>query len=614
MGDSTCFMQPFSYASGLPGEQSEGNPIHALQQSISFGRFVTDSVSWDKWSVSSHNRYVEEAEKFSRPGSVAQKKAFFEAHYKEIAARKAAALLEQQANAALADAAKPRCEVGLRNPTCYEFPAGVSSSQTILGESREVQEDNNKAGSAIEGSEIVWNVEVKETRVIEEIKEVNRSKEDEGADLVTEAQVDANDYVAEQLLGQLEDVDGRKEVNEIEQSWTLEMEKPLLKNDEADLATEAQVHITGYVAEELSGQLENVYNHEEVMEIEQSGTPEMEKPLLKNSADQGVLVSKKKSAGFSLKSVVCLQASSSPSTPVKSTTTALSWKERGATPTGSKSKQDCMYRTRTTPKQLLHGNLTPVRELKRRTPTFPGKTASSRIGVNSYKLNKECQTPLKTPTMVHANRVLKHSLVTPQSANRRTPRDGSAVETLNTGPKRRSLARDCSKFLSACKNKLQSPSLSTPFRLRTEERAARRKEKLEEKFNADEKEKVQLQKKVKEKAESEMRKFRQSFCFKARPLPDFYKEKTMPPGDGHMKKPPGACPQTPKSGKKPTTTTTAVQSTSFQPCQRPLFDSNNNNNNVSKQVQGKNHRLLFPKPSRSALIAHENRSPNIQLA
>lgn len=34
----------------------------------------------------------------------------------------------------------------------------------------------------------------------------------------------------------------------------------------------------------------------------------------------------------------------------------------------------------------------------------------------------------------------------------------------------------CSKFLSACRNKLQSPNSFTPFRLRTEERAARRKE------------------------------------------------------------------------------------------------------------------------------------------
>jgi small-conductance mechanosensitive channel len=63
---------------------------------------MTESLAWEKWSSFSHNRYVEEAERFSKPGSVAQKKAFFEAHYKKLAAQKAAAaaLLEQQNNAA----------------------------------------------------------------------------------------------------------------------------------------------------------------------------------------------------------------------------------------------------------------------------------------------------------------------------------------------------------------------------------------------------------------------------------------------------------------------------------------------------------------------------------
>lgn len=79
-------------------------------------------------------------------------------------------------------------------------------------------------------------------------------------------------------------------------------------------------------------------------------------------------------------------------------------------------------------------------------------------------------------------------------------------------------------------------------------------QKLEERFNADEAQKVQLHTKLKvgsqgkltprlvrswgqsklfkfdrlnvqEKAETEIRRIRQSFCFKARPLPDFYKER-----------------------------------------------------------------------------------------
>ncbi|KAL6983596.1 hypothetical protein U1Q18_016978 [Sarracenia purpurea var. burkii] len=60
-----------------------------LEVSVSFGRFENDSLSWEKWSSFSPNKYLEEAGKFSTPGSVAQKKAYFEAHYKKIAAQKA---------------------------------------------------------------------------------------------------------------------------------------------------------------------------------------------------------------------------------------------------------------------------------------------------------------------------------------------------------------------------------------------------------------------------------------------------------------------------------------------------------------------------------------------
>lgn len=73
----------------------QDNTVHALSQSISFGKFMTENLEWGKWSSFSHKKYVEEAEKYSRPGSVAQKKAFFEAHYKRIAEAKKAATEEQ---------------------------------------------------------------------------------------------------------------------------------------------------------------------------------------------------------------------------------------------------------------------------------------------------------------------------------------------------------------------------------------------------------------------------------------------------------------------------------------------------------------------------------------
>ncbi|XP_011042331.1 PREDICTED: uncharacterized protein LOC105138040 [Populus euphratica] len=114
MGESACLMRSFSHPSSASREAKEGNPILALTESISFGRFMSESLAWEKWSTFSHNRFLEEVEQFSKPGSVAQKKAYFEAYYKKRAAMKAAALLEQ-ANAASNDV--PEVEAADKAPS-----------------------------------------------------------------------------------------------------------------------------------------------------------------------------------------------------------------------------------------------------------------------------------------------------------------------------------------------------------------------------------------------------------------------------------------------------------------------------------------------------------------
>ncbi|CAN6831885.1 unnamed protein product [Brassica oleracea] len=80
MGESAVLFHSYSFAAPLSRHEShEDNTIHALSQSVSFGRFTTESLEWGKWSSFSHKKYVDEAEKYSQPGSVAQKKAFFDA-------------------------------------------------------------------------------------------------------------------------------------------------------------------------------------------------------------------------------------------------------------------------------------------------------------------------------------------------------------------------------------------------------------------------------------------------------------------------------------------------------------------------------------------------------
>ncbi|XP_027347100.1 protein WVD2-like 7 [Abrus precatorius] len=59
----------------------QADSIHS--GSISFGRFENEPLSWERRSSFSHNRYLEEVEKCSKPGSVIEKKAYFEAHFKK---------------------------------------------------------------------------------------------------------------------------------------------------------------------------------------------------------------------------------------------------------------------------------------------------------------------------------------------------------------------------------------------------------------------------------------------------------------------------------------------------------------------------------------------------
>ncbi|KAL5229251.1 hypothetical protein ABZP36_017516 [Zizania latifolia] len=62
--------------------------------SISFGRFELESLSWEKWSVFTNDKRLEEFGKFN--GLVAQKKAYFEEYYKRIRELKASQQQNQQ--------------------------------------------------------------------------------------------------------------------------------------------------------------------------------------------------------------------------------------------------------------------------------------------------------------------------------------------------------------------------------------------------------------------------------------------------------------------------------------------------------------------------------------
>ncbi|KAG6759079.1 hypothetical protein POTOM_035546 [Populus tomentosa] len=176
MGESACLMRSFSHPSSASREAKEGNPILVLTESISFGRFMSESLAWEKWSTFSHNRFLEEVEQFSKPGSVAQKKAYFEAYYKKRAAMKAAALLEQ-ANAASNDV--PEVEAADKAPSSSQpmiFDAGLVHSSDANAFYADGRMDNSQ-NAKVEGDEVIGekNVEVENSIHVANSKQIENA-------------------------------------------------------------------------------------------------------------------------------------------------------------------------------------------------------------------------------------------------------------------------------------------------------------------------------------------------------------------------------------------------------------------------------------------------------
>ncbi|CAN1321912.1 Protein WVD2-like 7 [Linum perenne] len=488
MGETaTCLMlhhhqQPFSYAAGIstdPKQLQGSNLISSLAgtQSVSFGRFTSESLSWEKWSSFSHNKYVEEAEKFSRPGSVAEKKAFFEAHYRNLAARKAAAAAAKAAEEAAAAAME------------------ANSVENCL-----------------------------------EKEESEPSKEDETNPPPENQDVDGGCLKMEALT-QVERKEDANRGTEVEAPT--QMEKPLLKD------------------------------------------------FISNTNDSdSAMMKKRPSVSFSRTLVFGKAASSSSKVAASSPANrpAAAGSASSATPMSKKS----------TPKSTHNNkamNFTPVREINRLTSTIIRKIDGCSRASKSSAKDFSTVTPLRTPTVAFTRDESKHPQTTPQSESwrARTPLHPSATtESKTVRPRWHFLPTDCSKFMSGSRNKTQdSPSFTTPFR--TEERAARRKKKLEEKFNANQVQKVQLQATIKEKAETEIKKLRQSLCFKARPLPGFYKQRVAPKNQIHkvpLTRSPLPEPETedPTTMGKNTTPQITERSSSKNSGRNVKKNDNNNNN------------------------------------
>ncbi|KAG5222375.1 protein WVD [Salix suchowensis] len=661
MGESACLLRSFSHPSSASREANEGNPLRALTESISFGRFMSESLAWEKWSAFSHNRYLEEVEQFSKPGSVAQKKAYFEAHYKKRAAMKAAALLEQ-ANAA---SNVPQVEAPGEAPNSSHVNSEIpkETNDVIINEQDEGSADagliqssdanefyadeqkDNLQNVKVEGNEVVRekNAEMENSIQVQNVKE-NENAEDSDITVAMPEEKMPNKVSchSDQVAAEEENVTLPSKERQsksssqsrasilprssarLSSSARLRAETndtPNSKKPAGDLmnkkrVTPKSIHMSINFAShfqdtskrslrvskdrsttEIPTRVANAKQTENVEDCDTANKVSCHSKQVTAEEENVTLPSNKRQMSSSSKLSIQNRATKLPKSSAKLSSSTRLRAETNDTPNSKKSAGELMDKKGVTQKSI-HMSINFASRLQ--------DNNKSSLRVSQYR----SATP-EIPTKGSVYGVSKFlPSVFQRSQDRRTKSElnKSVSGKITAGGISQTLSSDCSKSSSAKGSRSRPPLISSPFSFRSDERAAKRKEffeKLGEKNNAKEDtEKKHLQARPKEKAEYDLKKLRQSAVFRGKPREDLHGGLRSP--ENSTKKIPLARPRSPKLGR--TSTSNVAREASLQ-LHRPSVNAERS----KPVIQRSNH-----SSTRSVVTlllktnAHENASPNIQ--
>lgn len=450
-----------------------------LEVSVSFGRFENDALSWEKWSSFSQNKYLEEVEKCSTPGSVAQKKAYFEAHYKKIAARKME-LLDQE---------KQMETAPLRSdgPDCGDLVRDTSKTNEDL-------DTSNSHGSTKEPKQ--------EANLISEI--ISSSNVDEPKECASLGNIECQSSSVEG------DNDCGQDNPKLDKPEVLlvEEETPSIgPQDILEIAQNMDVEIGCHPKVKEENVIPKV--KEENVKLEQ---PKESRKITPADKEKNVATVKKKPVSPLPKKQISTPRvlRPTPSSTMIPASRTLTKKETSSSLPQKKNPSAVELR-RAAPTSLhMSLSLGP-------TNSDPACITSTRKSLIMEKMGDKDIVKRAFKTFQNSVNQLKSSSEEKSSAPKQVSRKGTEPKVSTSMTRRKEI--DGSQKAGAVDQR-NGKAASSSFGLRSNERAEKRKEyfkKLDEKSSGKETEKMRLRTKPKEEKESEMKNARQSLHFKAMP-------------------------------------------------------------------------------------------------
>ncbi|KAH9746444.1 protein WVD2-like 7 [Citrus sinensis] len=449
--------------------------------SISFGRFETEPLCWERRSSFSHNRYLEEVERCSKPGSVVEKKAYFEAHFK----RKARLVQEQSECGNAVEYHAGENDV-LENERCVDDYDNGSNHYDRYDkgspESMVYRKDFDNGNERSHSYHFDENVSEYENRI------VGFDNENEGSQFDN-----ANEN------NQFSHFDESPEVSEYHGEYDFvgcEREDPSVLPAESQMG--AALDSANVVPEDVSP---------EEMHVTKSGCsklllgndePDIESNLNVHAVDVG--------------------ESSNPMD--------LSPKN-GTVSKGSKATKGRL------------NSLVDTSHVSRRTSCDTSKTAAksqNRKEKESPVRMKAEKQPLKTSIPVRHSCQRSPMTQDSESSAAKTKMENKSEKELRTKkaePQPSTLKKIDSRTRLTTNNLKQTADSTKPAVRLLLVLFVQFFTKLEEKMHAKESEMNQIQAKAQEKTQAEIKQFRKSLNFKATPMPSFYHAAALPGSDGN---------------------------------------------------------------------------------